>query len=252
MTGACLLTSPALSATIGDDLLAYWQFDEGSGTTTADYKGEANGTTSGGIVWTTGADAKYGGALRYDGADGCVLLPTGGSLANPSTSAMTFSVWLKADEAVGSIVGSYRSIFNSSAGQDYYICYYDKGNNQLRLKVSSTNSGITRIGIAGADVPVDTWYHFAGVYDGTNTIVYLNGVQKSSLTGASGQLKDGQVSGIGVKGASAQQYWKGVIDDLAIWKRALPVDQIQFICNSNKPVKDILNVDTAVTDWALY
>lgn len=250
ITWGLLCTASSCFAALGDSLLAYWTFDDGTGTTVTDYLGGADGTINGGVTWSTGADAKYGSGLSFDGNYlSKVALPTTGSLCSPG-NAISFSVWLKATEPVDTITTSYRSIFNSNSGQDYYILYYDKANAQLRMKVTSTNSAITRVGVAAADVPVNTWYHFGAVYDGTNATLYINGVQKATLTGAAGTLKSPQAHAIGAKGANGDQNWKGAMDDLAIWNRALRADEMQFLATTNKPVKDVLS-HTDAHGWEL-
>ena len=56
------LTSPAKA-----DLVAWWRFDENSGTPAADSSGNGNdGTLVGGAQWT---DGQLGGALEFNGSD---------------------------------------------------------------------------------------------------------------------------------------------------------------------------------------
>lgn len=252
--GIMLFAVPAFSGTINDNLLAYWAFDEGTGSAVGDYTHGANGTIAGGVTWTTGTDAKFGSGLRFDGNYGSkVSLPSGGSLSNPG-SAVSFSVWLKSTESVDTLTTSYRSIFNSSAGQDFYILYYDKGTTQVRFKVTSTNGTATRVGAGVADVPgANIWYHLAAVYDGTTATVYINGVAKASLTGASGALKSPQVSAIGAKGAGGDQTWLGAMDDLAVWNRALTATEVQYLATCNQPLSTVLTTGiAAAADWSMY
>src|SRR5262249_40929284 len=57
--------SAEASASFTSDLVAYWKFDEGSGTTTADSSGNGNtGTLMNGVQWVTGIT---GNALYFDG-----------------------------------------------------------------------------------------------------------------------------------------------------------------------------------------
>ncbi|MFB6189868.1 MAG: sugar-binding domain-containing protein, partial [Halapricum sp.] len=48
------------------DLVGFWPFEEGSGTTTEDHAGDSDGTLVGDPTWTTGA---VGSALTFDGVD---------------------------------------------------------------------------------------------------------------------------------------------------------------------------------------
>lgn len=254
--GLLLCSMPAFSGQVGDNLLAYWTFDDATGTTATDYTHANDGVLSGSVAWSTGADAKFGGGVLFDGnAGSAVALPTTTTaLSNPG-SAISFSVWLKGGECVNTLTASYRSIFNSNSGQDYYILYYDKGNAQLRFKVTSANNGVSRFGIGIADVPTtNTWYHLAAVYDGTNASIYINGVKKATATGANGALKAPQINAIGSKGNGGDQNWKGAMDDLAIWNRALSDAEVSAIANSGKPVKDLLTATgvSGAKDWSLF
>ncbi len=248
-----LTATPSSSQTWSQDLLAYWSFDEGTGTAAADAKGEANGTLNGNVSWLTGSNAKFGNAVRFDPTDtnneGYISLPTGGNLANPNATAMSISVWLKSDEDIPTMTEAYRSIFNSDNAQDYFILYYDKGNSQLRAKFT-TDITAARPGIPAADVPKGVWYNAIAIYDGVNATVYLNGVQKGQLA-LTGTIKNGQISAIGRKGTGDVQYWKGDMDDLVIWKRALTPTEINLLATGSSGVSDFLAVDSR-TDFCSF
>ncbi len=61
-------TSPACA-----DLVGWWRFDDGSGTTAMDSSGNGNdGTLNGGAQWT---DGQIGGAIQFNGSDSFVAAP---------------------------------------------------------------------------------------------------------------------------------------------------------------------------------
>ena len=71
-------------------LVAYWKFDEGSGTSVADSSGNGNtGTLINGPQWTAG---RLGNALFFDGIDDNVTVPDSASL--DLSSAFTLSAWV--------------------------------------------------------------------------------------------------------------------------------------------------------------
>ncbi len=60
------------------ELVGHWRFDEGTGDTVNDSSGNGNhGTLIDSVEWTTG---QIGGALKFDGTPGYVLIPHGDSL----------------------------------------------------------------------------------------------------------------------------------------------------------------------------
>src|SRR4030095_10522659 len=72
------------------DLVAYWKFDEGSGTSAADASGNGNtATLVNGPVWTAG---RVGNALYFDGINDNLTVPDSNSL-DPSSS-FTLSAWV--------------------------------------------------------------------------------------------------------------------------------------------------------------
>ena len=82
--------SAEASASFTSNLVAYWKFDEGAGTTTADSSGNGNtGILTNGPLWTAG---RLGKALYFDGIDDNVTVPDSNSLH--LSDAFTLSAWV--------------------------------------------------------------------------------------------------------------------------------------------------------------
>jgi len=78
------------SSTNVPGLVAYWNFDEGSGTIAADSSGNGNnGTLVNGPSWTNGIKGK---ALLFDGVDDNVTVPNSNSLN--LANSFTLSAWV--------------------------------------------------------------------------------------------------------------------------------------------------------------
>jgi len=74
-------------------------------------------------------------------------------------------------------------------------------------------------------LPLNTWTHLAGTYDGTTMRIYVNSVLVSS------RAQTGPVAVVAgpltIGGdATSGQYWNGRIDEVRIYNRALSQDQI--------------------------
>ena len=67
-----LQVQPTAKADITDGLVAYWSFNEGSGTTLTDNSGNAHDGTIYGATWTSGI---AGNGLEFDGVDDYVTIP---------------------------------------------------------------------------------------------------------------------------------------------------------------------------------
>lgn len=69
-------------------LVAYWNFDEGSGTTAYDSSNNGyDGTLVGGVTWVEG---RFGGGIELDGSSGYVSVPD----FTLTTGTITFVIWL--------------------------------------------------------------------------------------------------------------------------------------------------------------
>ena len=71
------------------------------------------------------------------------------------------------------------------------------------------------------------WYHLAGVYDGTNVRIYVDGVVGSD-TNTANDMDSGSAYnlGIGMNLDTGGRHFDGQIDDISIWDQALTADQV--------------------------
>lgn len=93
---------------------------------------------------------------------------------------------------------------------------------------------------------VNTWYHFVMIYDGTDAKIYRNGVFMVTLPKTWNTLNNNDIFKLGIS-AGGEKFFKGAIDDLRIYNRAITVDEIQAIYN--EPI--VYNVTPKDTSPAL-
>lgn len=217
---------------------AHWSLDDGSGTVATDSSGNSLDASLGGNLDTTGwvtsaapTAAANPYALRFDGVDDHVSLPTGGVL-DIGTNAVTLSLWINLDKLPNAIGGSnFAGIYDSS--QDSYVLYEDDLSNELRFKVTDADGTAERPGIAAADLETNRWYHVAGVYDGEagQASIYLDGELKDvhSNIFLKGLVQPGQIAALGRDGTNSQHYFQGGIDEVQIFDRALTEEEILLL-----------------------
>jgi parallel beta-helix repeat protein len=112
--------------------------------------------------------------------------------------------------------------------------------NLFTLATQSTNGGVigTRLytvgggadAWAGSPPTAATWVHVASVYNGSNVTTYINGVAQtpSALTGNTlGPIQGNVTIGMGV--SSDDRVWKGLIDEVAVWNRALTQGELDTL-----------------------
>ncbi|MFH1718382.1 MAG: LamG-like jellyroll fold domain-containing protein [Planctomycetota bacterium] len=225
-----LLTITVCARAQDPDLLAWWKFDEGTGTIAFDSSGNGNdGTFVQDPEWVAG---KFGSGLLFDGQGGeRVSL---GGLDIPS-GAMTVTCWFKANnldtpgqdprmvsKANGGGNNDHWWMFSSSRiGSEKFL--------RLRLK---TNDGQATSEIKAGTFEVGEWIHGAIWWDGTDMKIYKNGVEVGTLAkgGTSVALDPAVQAAIGNQPIGAENRpFDGIIDDVRIYTRALTEAELQEV-----------------------
>ncbi|PJC47265.1 MAG: hypothetical protein CO035_06585, partial [Candidatus Omnitrophica bacterium CG_4_9_14_0_2_um_filter_42_8] len=163
------------------NLVGYWNIDEGSGSYAYDASGSGK---TGTITNATFVAGKFNTALSFDGSGDYVSMGTVGGYSN----ALTVSAWVNHsaaadwDDIVAGGCGDILFGFNSN--QLWWGC--------------QCNSPVTGVqyntNINGA------WHHVVGVYDGSTSRLYVDGVEVASGS-RSGSFTPGNLT-IGGSGAS--------------------------------------------------
>ncbi len=191
-------------------------YTEGAADLVKDVSGNGNdGTARNGVFITEGI---LGNGLGFDGVDDYVEFSASSSF-NIGGSAVSISLWAKLPHKPSELPGPYAPLFDSET--DNYVLYGDRGNNELRFKVT-TSGGAERPGIPGAEIPRGEWMHIVGVYDGTQAMVYLNGELKDTHP-ITGTVNAGQVATLGKTGTT---YLQGSVDQVEVYGRALSGEEI--------------------------
>ena len=211
-----LLTGAASAISLSDpDLVGYWAFDEGSGTTAADLSVNGyNGTLNGGVTWTDGI---YGGALQFNGSDSYV--GTGQSILN-DLDGFTLAGWVSASN-----IGSYTGLF----GQNDLIEFGFTTENGGQLGVWMSGNGWSFLG-ADYAFPYPSWHHLVLTGDASRVVIYIDGQEAASDEGGMVSGNSGFPFNIGayVFNENADSLL-GEIDDVWVFGRALTQDEIQTL-----------------------
>jgi hypothetical protein len=221
-TAACQVTLAA-AATVKAvfnpvGLVAAWNFDAGAGTTALDLSLKGNtGTLLNGVAWTTG---KYGGALLFDGVDDLVRVAD--SAALHLKTAATFEAWVYPLASTP----TWRTIMQKEVDA-YDFTASGGGSTGAMPTFGGTLNGACCPFVSGtAILPLRTWTHVAGTYNGAQLRLYVNGVLVASLatTGAfQVNAKPLWIGGNAVYG----EHFSGKLDDLRIYNRMLSQAEIQ-------------------------
>ncbi len=195
-----------------------------------------NGKVQNGAFMTEGV---LGNAISFDGVDDYVQFNASPSF-DINTNEVTISLWTKMDFIPTKLPTAYGPLFDSET--DQYVLYEDKASGELRFKVT-TLVGAERPGILSGDLIANQWIYIVGVYNGSTASIYLNGIKKDShpLTGT---VKTGQAATLGKSGTS---YFKGCIDQVEVYNRALSDVEILEKYNVKSPVEIYTSIHTSQT-----
>jgi hypothetical protein len=231
-----------------EELIAQWLFNEGTGTVVNDAASTHDGTLLGGHSAIVGA----GGVPtwtsdRYGEANKALHFDMGGHIEVPFTTdlnpaEMTISLWLNAD-----VVWENNYIIS----QNWWLGY--KLSLQSVNKVfytANSDEGIWDRDWEVAGLPVSTWIFVAVTYKAGEMNFYSNGVLVKSWTNTPGALKTITGPEKFVIGQSEPNepivapaddpaqwgvgYFKGSLDEIRMYKKALTGTQIQSIYNLEK------------------
>ena len=198
-------------------LVAAWGFNDGTGTTAADFSPNANnGTLVNGPTWTVG---KNGGALQFDGADDRVHVNDGNSL--DLTSAATFEAWIYPTAAPS----GWRTILQKEVDA-YFFTASGGGSGNLPASGGTFNGTCCTLVVGSPALAANTWTHVAATYDGSQLRFYVNGNQvAATIVTGSYQVSSNPlwIGGNAVYG----EHFRGKLDDVRIYNRALTPAEIQ-------------------------
>ena len=116
--------------------------------------------------------------------------------------------------------------FRNELDADFYLLQLDNYKVEARLRISLND--YFSIVTAPNSISTETWYHLALIYDGTNLILYINGIEVGS-TSASGQITNESVPlNVGRLVFQTTNFdLDGQADEVGLWNVALTAEQIQ-------------------------
>jgi hypothetical protein len=219
------------------DLVAYWNFDEGSGKTAKDIIGNHDGTFFGTPTWVQG---KFGKSLEFDGKSSYVIVPDAPDLAIETN--ITFSVWFKPTVTINSGNNAWRML---SKNNDYFLLFNYEQLGSLGWLIKDPSGTNHVVHSKTNEWKKDVWYHAAGTFDGKELKIYVDGAMEASLqwSGKAGTSK----LAIWIGADDVPNYFPGAIDDFRIYKRALSEADVKQAMSG--PVIAVQPSKSTATTW---
>ena len=209
--------------TTDPDLVGWWSFAEGEGTTVADLSPYGrNGTLEGGATW---AEGRFGGGIELDGSTGYVEIPE----FELTTDAITFVAWLN-----GWRGGNWAPLISSRTTDATELNF---GDNDTLHYTWNDNNANTWSWTGGPVIPQDTWAMLAITIDATQAVAYVYTDAEGLTQGTNAIAHIEQTIStlqLGYNSTIANRYVQGVMDEAAVYARALTEEEILALTNGPK------------------
>ena len=197
------------------DPVAYWNFDEGSGSVLTDSIGNNDGFIQNPNWLSAGV---VNGAMAFDGVSNEVELTNADDL-NPD-DVISVNVWFQREalDSDGTV------LFKNS---QYFIRSDSFGRYSLVLYLPSWTNVVMSWGDRIQDLD---WHMLTSTFDGSQMKLYLDGQEFASMT-ASGSIQlRTNTPYIGSAGGSS--FFNGKLDEMKLWHQALTEEQVTAIYES--------------------
>jgi hypothetical protein len=216
-------------------LVGLWHLDDRVGSTTV---GDSSGNRNHGVLmgldptlsWVAG---RLGGALAI-GPDGYVSVADSASI-NGIIDQVTLSAWVYFDGVI-SVADGYGTAISRQIGatneQYYHLSLHQPGNPTLFVGMSANLPAARPT--TSKTVAQKTWTHLAGTYDGSLATLYVDGVDVGSVSISGTFPIDTTPVILGGNGnaATVTERFPGIIDEVALYNRALSPDEIRLLATA--------------------
>ena len=243
-----LTVTPSAAAS----LIAYWAMDETSGSIAHDTGAlPANDATT--VAAPTWVPGRIGNALQFNGTTQYATTPDSNDL--DITTAITIAAWVKPEKvgssnipqqlvqkaATGGTNGYEIGLTGatSTAPQKAYIRFNEASNGDA-FRVTSTTLYPTN---------GTTWIHIAGTWDGTTIRFYYNGVAQGTPVAFAGPIA-ANTRALSLGGPAtfdASRLFKGAMDDVRVYNRALSPAEIAALASGSVAILSPLSVGVAAS-----
>jgi hypothetical protein len=206
-------------------------------TKAADNSSYKNNGSIYGPAWT--ASGRINSALSFDGTNDYLSIPHSSSLGLSGAVPFSIDVWVKGINSTGDPMNMETIITKTPIGScsgGYYI-WYDKGRSGDAFK-NKVNFGFHHGCSQGSVVSSNrttwdsnAWYHIVGTWDGTTNTnslkLYINGELDAQTTPPYATILGNTANLLLGKWGTDNDYFKGQIDEVKVYTRALGPDEIK-------------------------
>jgi uncharacterized repeat protein (TIGR01451 family) len=232
--GSCSWSAQSVSCALGtlevggpstqilsDRPSGFWRLGDPAGSSTA---ADASGN---GLIGAVESGVSFGQPGALSGDTAATFPGTGPAVvlaASPLldiSSAVSVEAWVRPTAAAQN-GGIFEKTMNGYVNSQYMLML-ESGVAKFRVRTAAGNQ---LIWVDGPTLPINTWSHVVGTFDGTTLRFYLNGALVGT-NAASGPLNSG--SGPAYIGRLGQNLYpfQGTIDEVAVFASALSAERVR-------------------------
>jgi hypothetical protein len=211
--------------------VGWWKFDNDI----LDWSGNGNNGICSGSGCPTPTSGKIAGALYFDGIDDYINAGNGTSLN--ITGSITIEAWIRPSKLATSYIAKKAS---QSSTDGYELSLSSTGKAFFRVNQKTSSNSYRVDTIDSYPITNTTWVHLVGIYNGSHLQIYLNGTLQNSVLGPSNILSN--TDNLEIGGPDGSAYFKGGIDEVRIWNRALTPQEIEASYKAVPPYLNSINV----------
>ena len=198
-------------------LLIQYRLNEASVSIGTDSVGSLDMTNTGVTTVPETFESKSINAAYFDGSSYLNLSSASLPASMTGSSSRTFSCWVKPTDAT-----SNNTIHYNGTNGTFFQRYRGGIRNDETIRMDFNNAANTTV----TSLTPNTWHHYSSTYDGSTSIIYIDGVSAASLsvglnTSTSDDLFIGQ--------ANPGEYLNGILSDFRFYDGVLDATAVSDI-----------------------
>lgn len=212
-------------STLSTGLVAHYEFNGNAN----DASGKERHATVSGAVLTNDRKGQTNSAYLFDGSNDMIEVSSTSGLSNNN---LTYSAWIK--PTADPVSGSYTCMVSiGGSGADQTVTINNNYHSTIGLNTGGYNT-ITTVSnatsVSSKQLPVlNEWIHVTYSRSNTDIKMYLNGELKGSIStnDALPKYATPTIFTIGTRYNMSEGFFKGAIDEVRIYDRALSATEVQ-------------------------
>ena len=216
-----------------------------TGVYAADSSSYGNGGTISGAAWS--ASGYVGNSISFDGMNDYVAIPNSASLNIAGTTPYSISLWVKGlgsknnpTEENPDVETLLSKVPEGSCSGGYFFLYSNyepKPSKMIRFGFNQGCYAQSYIDSNKSDWESDKWYNIVGTWDGTTGTgslrLYVNGGLDTSAAAQYPMIMQNTADlWMGAWKTGPNAYFKGQIDEVRIYRRALSANEVRELYNN--------------------